>query len=74
MLDKKNVRKIILNKMRNNPNYLNEQIEAYDTEYALQKTLSIEFFPENKLKLVYELRDYLIELRDSLFVDKGKLK
>jgi len=70
MLDKRNVKRIIFEKMKHNPNYLNEQIEAYDTEYALQKTLSIEFFTEDKLELVYELRDYLIQLRNSLSVQE----
>jgi len=66
MLDKENVKKIILKKLKDNPNYLNEQAEAYDTEFALQKTLMIEFFPEEKLKDVEELRDYLYELKEEL--------
>ena len=75
-LDKANVKRIILQKLKENPNYLDEQIRAYDEEYALQKTLHIEFFPENKLKLVEELRDYLIELKGRIttsFIVKEKL-
>ena len=66
MINKKEVKKIIQEKLKDNPNYLDEQAEVYDTEFALQKTLMIEFFPEDKLKDVEELRDYLFELKEEL--------
>ena len=66
MINKEEIKKIIFKKMKDNPNYLDEQIEAYDTEYALQKTLNIEFFPRDKLNIAREVRDYLFELKEEL--------
>ena len=66
MINKKEVKRIIQEKLKDNPNYLNEQAEAYDTEFALQKTLMIEFFPQEKIDDVEELRDYLFELKEEL--------
>ena len=66
MINKEEIKKIIIRKMKDNPNYLNEQAEAYDTNYALQKTLNIEFFPEDKIDIVKEVRDYLFELKEEL--------
>ena len=57
---------MIMKGIKYNPNYLNEQAEAYDTEYALQKTLNIEFFPSDKIEVVKEIRDYLFELKEEI--------
>ncbi len=66
MINKIEILKILFKKMKNNPNYLNEQLQAYDTELALQKTFMIKYFPEEQLKDVEELRNYLFELTQGL--------
>lgn len=73
MINKKRIKELILEKLKDNPNYLNEQAQAYDTEFALQKTLNIEFFPEDKLKDVEEIRDYLYELKEEEKMREKKL-
>ncbi len=65
MINKEEIKKILIKEIKNNPNYLNEQVKAYDTEFALQKTFMIKFFSEDKLKDVKEVRDYLFELKQK---------
>lgn len=74
MINKEKIKKIILERMKENPNYLNEQAEAYDTEYALQKTFNIEFFPKDKIGTVKEIRDYLFELNEEFNKNTERLK
>jgi len=61
---KTNVRKQIEKGLKYNSDYLEEQSRAYDEEYALQMSAGILFFPEDKIELVRELRDYLFELKE----------
>lgn len=74
MINKEKIKEIIMKGMKDNLDYLNEQAEAYDTEYALQKTLNIEFFPEDKIDVVREIRDYLFELKEELNSKEGENK
>ncbi len=72
MINKEEIKKIILKKMKENPDYLDEQAQAYDEEYALQQTFSIEFFPSAKIDAAKEVRDYLFELKEEFqSQDKG---
>ena len=54
----------LINKMeKTNPNYLNEQIESYDHEQAMQRVTGIQFFKEEDLSKIDNLIDMLLEIK-----------
>lgn len=48
---------------RTNPNYLNEQIEAFDHEQAMQRVAGIQFFKEKDLPKVDKIINILLEIK-----------
>jgi len=50
---------------KTNPNYLQEQIDAYDHEYAMQKAAGIMYFSEENLAKVPKILDLFEEIKSD---------
>lgn len=62
-MGKQELKTLIERMEQSNPNYLNEQIEAYDHEQAMQRATGIQFFKEEDLPKIDNVIEMMMEIK-----------